>query len=425
MDIFDQLLGDVELPKFYKVKQNFDRPKITDLEAEVRNSILGHGGLDLIKSGQTIAITAGSRGVANIALIIKEVVKLVKEKGAEPFIVPAMGSHGGASAEGQSKVLASMGITEDYIGAPIKSSMEVVEIDRTKNDLPVYIDKYANEADGIIVINRIKPHVAFRGKYESGVVKMITIGLGKQKGAEICHRLGFGKMAESLEEISLKIAECKNIIMGIGILENGYDETCQIVPMSKEEIFTKEPELLEKAKSMLPKIYFDKFDVLVIDEIGKNITGTGMDTNIIGRYHTPYASGGPVITKIVVLDLTKESHGNGNGIGLADFTTNRFFTKMKLDQTYPNSITSTVQNSIKIPMILKSDKMAMQGAIKTSNIEDFSKVKIVRIKNTLDLESIYISEALYEEAKMNQNLEVIGGPMEFDFDNNSNFFDIE
>ena len=409
MDIFDQLLGDVELPKFYKVKQNFDRPRITDLEAEVRNSILGHGGLDLIKPGHTIAITAGSRGIANIALIVKEVVKLVKEKGGEPFVIPAMGSHGGASAEGQLKVLASMGVTEDYIGAPIKSSMEVVEVDRTKNDLPVYIDKYANEADGIIVLNRIKPHVAFRGKYESGVVKMITIGLGKQKGAEICHRLGFGKMAESLEEISLKIAECKNIIMGIGILENGYDETCEIIPMSKEEIFVKEPELLEKAKSMLPKIYFDKFDVLVIDEIGKNITGTGMDTNIIGRYHTPYASGGPVITKIVVLDLTKESHGNGNGIGLADFTTNRFFTKMKLDQTYPNSITSTVQNSIKIPMILKSDKMAMQGAIKTSNIEDFSKVKIVRIKNTLDLESIYISEALYEEAKMNENLEIVQG----------------
>lgn len=340
-------------------------------------------------------------------------------------MIPAMGSHGGASAEGQLKVLASMGVTEDYIGAPIKSSMEVVEVDRTKNDLPVYIDKYANEADGIIVLNRIKPHVAFRGKYESGVVKMITIGLGKQKGAEICHRLGFGKMAESLEEISLKIAECKNIIMGIGILENGYDETCEIIPMSKEEIFVKEPELLEKAKSMLPKIYFDKFDVLVIDEIGKNITGTGMDTNIIGRYHTPYASGGPVITKIVVLDLTKESHGNGNGIGLADFTTNRFFTKMKLDQTYPNSITSTVQNSIKIPMILKSDKMAMQGAIKTSNIEDFSKVKIVRIKNTLDLESIYISEALYEEAKMNENLEIVQGPMEFDFDDNCNLPDIE
>ena len=425
MDIFDQLLGDVELPKFYKVKQNFDRPRITDLEAEVRNSILGHGGLDLIKPGHTIAITAGSRGIANIALIVKEVVKLVKEKGGEPFVIPAMGSHGGASAEGQLKVLASMGVTEDYIGAPIKSSMEVVEVDRTKNDLPVYIDKYANEADGIIVLNRIKPHVAFRGKYESGVVKMITIGLGKQKGAEICHRLGFGKMAESLEEISLKIAECKNIIMGIGILENGYDETCEIIPMSKEEIFVKEPELLEKAKSMLPKIYFDKFDVLVIDEIGKNITGTGMDTNIIGRYHTPYASGGPVITKIVVLDLTKESHGNGNGIGLADFTTNRFFTKMKLDQTYPNSITSTVQNSIKIPMILKSDKMAMQGAIKTSNIEDFSKVKIVRIKNTLDLESIYISEALYEEAKMNENLEIVQGPMEFDFDDNCNLPDIE
>lgn len=424
MDIFDQLLGDVKLPKFYKVKQNFDRPKITDIESEVRTAIINHGGLDVIEEGQQIAITAGSRGIANIALIIKTITELVKEKGGKPFIIPAMGSHGGASAEGQIKVLESMGITEEYIGAPINSSMEVVEIDRTKNDLPVYIDKYANEADGIIVLNRIKPHVAFRGKYESGVVKMITIGLGKQKGAEICHRLGFGKMAESLEEIALKIAEKKKIIMGIGILENGYDETCEIVPMTKHEIFNKEPELLDRAKAMLPKIYFDKFDVLVIDEIGKNITGTGMDTNIIGRYHTPYASGGPNITKIVVLDLTKESHGNGNGIGLADFTTSRFFSKMKFDQTYPNSITSTVQVSIKIPMVLKSDKMAIQGAIKTSNIEDFSKVKIVRIKNTLDLESIYVSESLYDDTINNPNLEIVGDLESFIFDDKDNFLDV-
>ncbi|WP_422484972.1 lactate racemase domain-containing protein [Gudongella sp. DL1XJH-153] len=415
MDIFEKLLGDVKLPKVYKVKQTFDRPRMDNIEDEARRIILEHGGLSSIKPGQSIAITAGSRGVANIALIIKSIVALVKEHGGLPFIIPAMGSHGGANSEGQILVLETMGITEDYIDAPIRSSMEVIEIGRTEKNLPIHIDKYANEADGIIVINRIKPHVAFRGKYESGLAKMVTIGLGKQKGAEMCHRMGFGKMAENIEEISRKIVEKKNIVLAVGLLENAYDETCEIIPMRKDEIFTKEPALLERAMSNLPKIFFDNLDVLVIDEIGKNITGTGMDTNIIGRYHTPYASGGPNISKIVVLDLTEESHGNANGIGLADFTTSRLFNKMKFDQTYPNSITSTVQISIKIPMVLNTDKLAIQGAIKTSNIEDFNKVRLMRIKNTLDLEYAYISESLYEEAKSNPYLEIVGEMSEFEF----------
>jgi uncharacterized protein (DUF362 family) len=425
MDIFDKLLGDVELPKVYKVRQTFDRPKIDDIEFELRKRVIDFGGLNNIKEGQSIAITAGSRGVANIAIIIKAIVALVKEKGGVPFVVPAMGSHGGANASGQIMVLESMGITEEYIDAPINSSMEVVEIGRTEKNLPIYIDQYAHNADGIIVVNRIKPHVAFRGKFESGLAKMVTIGLGKQKGAEMCHRMGFGKMAENIEEISKKIVESENIILAIGLLENAYDETCEIIPMSKEDIFTLEPELLEKAKANLPKIFFDKLDILVIDEIGKNITGTGMDTNIIGRYHTPYASGGPDITKIVVLDLTEESHGNANGIGLADFTTNRLFNKMKFDQTYPNSITSTVQASIKIPMVLKSDKLSIQGAIKTSNIEDFSKVRFVRIKNTLDLEYIYVSDSLYEEVVNNPYLEIIEGPNNIHFDQEGNLLGLE
>jgi hypothetical protein len=420
VDIFNQLLGDVPVPKFFKARQVFPRPRIEDIEAEISKELKQKGLLNSIQRGQKIAITAGSRGVANIARILRELVILVKEAGGEPFIIPAMGSHGGASAEGQIKVLASMSITEDYVGAPIKSSMEVVQIGTTDSGLPVYVDKYANEADGIVIVNRIKPHVGFRGPYESGLIKMITIGLGKQKGAETCHRLGFGTMATNLPAIAGKVIEKKNIVFALGLLENAYDETSRVVAMSKNEILDLEPGLLKEAMNNLPKLPFDKFDILVLDEIGKNITGTGMDTNIVGRYHTPYISGGPTITKLAVLDLTEQSHGNGNGVGLANFTTRRFLNKMKFDQTYPNSLTSTVQETVKIPMVLENDKLCIQAAIKTSNVEDINNVKIIRIKNTLDMEHIYISESLLEDAKNHPYLELIGELEEFPFDQEGN-----
>lgn len=420
MDIFEQLLGDVPIPKFIKFRQNFPRPIIVDIEGELSKELIDKDLLKNIKAGQRIAITAGSRGVANIARMIKEVVRLVKEAGGEPFIVPAMGSHGGANAEGQTSVLQGMGITEEFCGAPILSSMEVVCIGETDDGISVYLDKYANEADGIVVMNRIKPHVGFRGPIESGVAKMLVIGLGKQKGAETCHRLGFGDMARNIPAIAKVVIEKKNIVFAIGILENAYDETYKIVAMDKNNLLELEPALQQESKDMLGRIYFDKFDILVLDEIGKNITGTGMDTNIIGRYHTPYLSGGPKITKLVVLDLTEESHGNGNGIGLADFTTRRFFEKMKFDQTYPNSITSTLQETIKIPMVLNTDKLSIQGAIKTSNLIDYTTAKIVRIKNTLELEYIYVSESLFDEAKANPFLEILGEPEELQFDEKGN-----
>lgn len=422
MDIFNQLLGNVSIPRFVKVRQNFPRPKIEDVEGALAKELTEKKLLSNIKPGQRIAITAGSRGVANIARVIKELVRLVKEAGGEPFIVPAMGSHGGATAEGQIMVLHGMGITEEFCGAPIFSSMEVVCLGESKNGLPVYIDKYANEADGIIVMNRIKPHVGFRGAIESGVTKMVTVGLGKQKGAEVCHSRGFGEMAVNIPDIAKVVIEKKNIVAAIALLENAYDETYKIVAMNKNDLLDMEPSLQQESKDNLAKIYFNKFDILIVDEIGKNITGTGMDTNIIGRYHTPYVSGGPQITKLLVLDLTEESHGNGNGIGLADFTTRRFYEKMKFDQTYPNSITSTVQITVKLPMILDTDKLAIQAAIKTSNLKDYNDAKIVRIKNTLELECIYISESLLEEAKSNPYLEILSDTEYFDFNDKDNLF---
>ncbi len=422
MDIIQQLLQDIPIPRFIKVRQVFPKLPLEDIKNEIRIQLKEKELLSNIKNGQKIAVTAGSRGIANIALIIKEVVESIKGVGGDPFIIPAMGSHGGASAEGQIKILKSLGITEEYTGAPIKATMEVVQIGESDNGLPVYIDRFADEAEGIVVVNRIKPHVAFRGTFESGLMKMLTIGLGKQKGADACHNLGFGQMAESIPSIARKIIEQKNILFALGILEDAYDETYKIVGMSKEQIEKLEPSLLEEAKNNLQRIFFDKFDALIIDEIGKDITGTGLDTNVVGRYHTPYASGGPQINKMLVLDLTDKSNGNGNGIGIVDFTTRRFYDKFKWDQTYPNSLTSTVPQSVKIPMVLENDKLAIQAAIKTCNIVDRSKVKIVRIKNTLKLEHIYISEGLLEEARKNNNIEIIGDLEYLQFNEFGNIF---
>lgn len=420
MGIVNELLKDIPLPKMVKVRQVFSRTKVQNIQKEIDEQLVSKHLLQNIKKGQKIAITGGSRGIANLPEIYKEVIKLIKEAGGEPFIIPAMGSHGGATASGQTEILRNNGITEECVGAPIRATMDVVKIGESDNGLPVYIDKYANEADAIVVINRIKPHTSFRGKYESGIMKMIAIGLGKQKGAAICHGQGFGKMAENIPAIARVVLEKKNIAFALGIIENAYDETAKIVALSKDEIERDEPALLKEAASNMAKICFDKFDVLIVDEIGKNISGTGFDTNIVGRYHTPYASGGPDITKMAILSLTPQSHGNANGIGMADFTTRRLLNQMDLEQTYPNSITSTVQISVKIPMILDNDRLAIAAAIRTCNIGDMTKVKLVRIKNTKELDYIYISENLLKEAKQNKNLEIVGELEDFKFNEHEN-----
>ncbi len=422
MSTIDNLLDPIKIPKMVKVKQRFERPLIKNVEQELIRKIHEKDVLSKIKQNQSIAIAVGSRGITDLPLMVKTLVSQIKNVGGRPFIVPAMGSHGGATAEGQKNMLIGMGISEGYVEAPIKATMEVVQVGTSENGLPVYIDKFAFEADAIIIINRIKPHVAFRGKYESGLMKMITIGLGKQKGADICHELGFGKMAENIPAIARTALEKTNIIFAVGILENAYHEICRIEVLDNKEIESKEPALLEEAKRLSPKLYFEKFDVLVIDEIGKDISGTGFDTNVVGRYHTPYASGGPNITRIAVLDITDRSHGNANGLGIVDFTTMRAFNKFIFEQTYPNSLTSTVPASVKIPMVLKNDKQAIQAAIKTCNILDKEKVTMIRIKNTVSLGEIEISESLLDFARENPNLDIISSPYNLQFDENGNLF---
>ncbi|WP_243297771.1 lactate racemase domain-containing protein [Bacillus litorisediminis] len=415
MTIIKELLRDVPLPRMVKVRQKFNAPEIENVAEAVHEAINRAGVLDRILPGDRVAIAVGSRGVADIPVLVRETVRAVRRAGGSPFIVPAMGSHGGATAEGQIDVLAQLGVTEAATGAPILATMEVEEIGRLKNGLPIYIDKFAYEADKVVVINRIKPHTAFRGQVESGLMKMITIGLGKQKGAEAAHAFSFKYMAEHVVEMAKVAIQRVPIIFGLGTLENAYDRPAKIVAIPAEEMIHQEPELLLQAKSLMPRIMFDPIDVLVVNEIGKDISGDGMDPNITGRYATPYASGGPQVSRIVVLGLTQKTHGNANGIGMADMTTQKVMDDMILEKGYANALTSTVIQVVKLPMILENEELAVKAAIKTCNAFDLSKTRVVRIKNTLDIKEIWISEALVDEARQKQEIEILSEPAEMKF----------
>jgi hypothetical protein len=406
-----------------RIRQKFPRPVLEDIPAVVREQLKKEGILDRVKKGDRVAITAGSRGIANIAVIIREIVSSLKEVGAHPFIIPTMGSHGGATAQGQVEVLHSLGITEEAVGAPIRATMEVVQLGTTKNGLPVCFDKYAaTEADATVVVGRIKPHTSFRGNYESGLAKMIVIGLGKQIGAEICHATGLANMSARIEDIARVAIDKSNIIFGVGILENAYDETCKIVAVPRERIMEDEPALLQEAKSYLPQIPFNKYDVLIVDEIGKNISGTGMDTNVVGRYTSSAVTCEPKVQKIVILDLTEETHGNANGMGLGDICSRRMFAKIDFEKTYANPLTSRVVASVKIPMVMNTDIQAIRAAIKTCLDVDYDKIRMIRIKNTLKVDDMYISEHLLDEARANPLIEILEEPRPMEFDENGNLF---
>jgi len=420
MSTIDYLLDPQPIPRMVRIGQTFDRPLLEDAGCELRAKMQARDIGSLIHKGMSVAITVGSRGITQLPFLVRQVVDAVRTAGGEPFIIPAMGSHGGATADGQKRMLIGMGITEEVVGAPIRATMETVVVGTSDNGLPVHVDRYACEADGIVVINRVKPHVAFRGPYESGLMKMITIGMGKQSGADICHELGFGQMAINIPAIARVTIEKTNILFAVGILENAYHEVCRVEVLMKDEIEGAEPALQEEAKRLAPRLFFDKLDVAIIDEIGKDISGTGFDTNLVGRYHTPFASGGPQITRIAVLDITDRSHGNGNGLGIVDFTTRRAYEKFDFENTYPNALTSTVPLSVKIPMVLKNDRQAIQAAIKTCNILDKKSVRLIRIKNTVAVKEIEVSENLLPEVLASRYMQVLGEPYDLEFDDEGN-----
>ncbi|WP_028610136.1 lactate racemase domain-containing protein [Paenibacillus harenae] len=415
--ILRRLVEHTPIPKLVKIRQTFDDTKLADPIGELTERLRAPGAMPGIGAGQKVAVAVGSRGISRIAELTRTVIDELKRIGAEPFIVPCMGSHGGATAEGQTEVLAHLGIDEQRMNCPVRSSMEVALVDRLPNGLPIYCDKIAaEEADAIVVINRIKPHTAFRGPIESGLLKMISIGLGKQKGAEACHQLGFKYMAENVPAMARVMMNKLPIRFGVAIVENAYDQICRIEVLGTDVMEEREKELLLEAKSRLPQIFFPELDVLVIDYIGKNISGDGADPNITGRYPTPYAHGGPEVNKMVVLDLTPESKGNANGVGTADFTTSRLVGKTDWPGTYANGLTSTVCAPTKQATTLDNDRDAIKAAIKTCNILDYHQCRLVRIRDTLHLGTIEISEPLLEEAMRNPRIEILEGPYEWQFD---------
>lgn len=423
MSKINDILDEVKIPKVMKVKQKFDRTMINDVSKELYNQLISKEISSKIKKGDRIAITAGSRGISKYKELMKGIVAFIKESGGEPFIVPSMGSHGGATAQGQEKMLSKLGITEESTGAPIISSMEVVEIGKSKKNLPVYIDKNAYEADGIILLNRVKMHTSFRGKYESGLVKMLAIGLAKRKGADMTHSLRYENMAENIVAVGKVGLENLNIICGVATIENGYDEVAQLFVLDKEEILEKEPFILEESKKLMPKVYLQDIDVLIVKEIGKNISGTGMDTNIIGRFHTECASGGPKTIKLGLLDITDNSNGNGNGIGLADFVSNKLYEKLDLEATYLNAITSTEPNSVKLPPVLDNDKYVFKACIKLCGKNNIEDIKMVIIDNTKHLEEIYMSHSAINSIIEKSSIEVIGELKKVKFDEKGNYVD--
>lgn len=421
--VIANLLQRVPIPRLVKIRQVFERPIIADVGAAFRERLLGSRALESVRPGMSIGVGVGSRGISNQSVMVRILIDHFKDKGVHPFIFPAMGSHGGATAEGQQDLLARMGISEQTMGAPVRATMAVVDMGTAENGLAVWFDAYAAAADGIVLVNRIKPHVSFRGRYESGLMKMIAVGLGKQKGAEACHQLGMERMLGNIEAVGRTALSTGKILFGIALLENAYHETCRIEVIPAGRIEEEEVTLQAEAKRLEPRILFDRLDVLIIDEIGKNISGTGFDNNVVGRYHLPHmTSTGPFITRLVVLDITEASHGNGNGLGIVDFTTDRAYRKFNFEETYPNSLTSTVPASVKIPMVLKNDRLAIQAAIKTCNIADFRQVRLGRIKNTLEVHQMEISENLLGESRANPKMETRSGPFDLDFNPEGNLW---
>jgi hypothetical protein len=402
----------------YRIRQKLDPPVVTDVAAAVRAEI---GKLDLrsrLKPGGRVAVTAGSRGVANIAVIMRATCDTLKEMGAKPFIVPAMGSHGGATAEGQLQVLARYGITPESMGVPILSSMETVEIGRMGWGLPVLVDKHASQADHIVLVNRVKPHTNFRCHVESGLMKMLVIGLGKHQGALLAHRaavdVGLDRMVPEVGRFSLSKL---SVLFGLGTVENARHQTAQVRAMLPEELEEVEAQMLQEAWRLLGRIPFDFLHLLIVDEIGKEISGTGMDPNILGRmYFFPNEEPkSPRYVRILVRDLSKKTAGNAVGMGLADFGTRRMANKVNFHYTYTNALTGLSPMRSKMPIIFETDRDAVQGALKTIGLTEPQDAKVARIRNTLAVEYLQASEALLPEIKGRRDIEIVDGPWELTF----------
>jgi hypothetical protein len=415
-------------PQMCDVRQRFDSPRVDDIAATVQQQMLSLNLADCVQVGQTVAVTAGSRGIANIPLILRETVRCLKSLGAEPFIVPAMGSHGGGTVEGQLQVLQGLGVTEGAVGAPVQATMETVIVGETDKGTPVHFDRFAHEADHVLIVGRVKPHTRFVGPIESGLHKMMLIGLGKHEGAKIYHQaILSSSFPEIIQAVATKVLQECNVIGGLAILENAVDETALIEGVRPQDFATREAELLKQAVSWLPTLPFDQTDLLIIDRIGKNISGAGMDANIVGRkFNDHIASSDDVADchRIMIRSLTTETHGNGTGIGMAEFTTQRCVDQLDMVKTRVNCITAIHPEAAMIPITFPTDAEAVEAALQTIGMTPPEEARIIQITDTLHLTRTRVSAAFFPLVEQCDTLEFIGAPYDFPVDKNGLMSDV-
>ncbi|MCP4622737.1 MAG: DUF2088 domain-containing protein [bacterium] len=414
----------MSFPKMYRIRQRFDDNRIDNIGQAVAAE-LRKLSLSAVKPGQRVAITGGSRGIANIAEILKAVAEFFKSVEAQPFIFPAMGSHGGATAGGQIAVLEQLGVTESYLNAPILSSMDVAEIARTEDDVPVFVDQNALAADHVIVVNRIKSHTKFKGPVESGLMKMMAIGMGKLKGAEFYHKAAVQHtFPKIITDAGRLVIQKTPVLCALGIVESAYGETALISGMNSDSIEIKEKELLPHSKKLMAGLPFNDIDLLIVDEMGKDISGVGIDPNVTGRNRDLLGVfDHPVqVKRLFVRDLTAKSKGNAVGIGLADLTTKRLVDKIDYDATYKNCITGISPEKAAVPMHFATDRKAIEVGLGSMGLIGPEKSRTVRIKNTSRLEIVEVSEAYAEDLRQRSDLEILGQPRPMKFDDEDNLF---
>jgi hypothetical protein len=416
------------IPDVFEVRQNFSASQPLDLAAQIEQQFAAAGIAKKISPGMKIAVGVGSRGITNLQQIVRATIDILIRAGARPFIIPAMGSHGGATPEGQARVLAEYGITSEALGVPLETSMEVCTIGTTAGGLHVVFSAVALQADGIVVINRVKPHTDFHGALGSGIHKMLTIGFGKHAGAANAHRaamrMGHEKVIREFAGVILKSVP---VLCGVAIIEDQHHETAEVNVIKPENLASEENILLEKSRALMPRLPLEEIDLLIVDEIGKEISGTGMDTNVIGRgilgYSATLSSNderSPRIFRIFVRDLSKHTNGNGIGIGLADFTTTRLVRELDLQSTYINALTSLGLPTVNIPIHFETDRETIQHAIASLASDRPERLRIVRISDTLNLERLLVSESCIETLRGDPSVTIAGEPMPMQFDGSGN-----
>ena len=412
------------LPKVYRVRQIAEVPTVTDVAGEVRKHWSDPKLLRRLRPGMSLAVGVGSRGIKHIGLIVRTTIETLRGHGVKPFIVAAMGSHGGATPEGQRELLASYGISEAELGVPVKTDMESQQIGINSWGEPVWWDRNAFAADGVVTVSRVKPHTDYRGKYESGITKMLVIGLGKREGASQHHRWGWRGLKDMLPESAKTILEKTKFLGGLAILENAHEETGHMQYVDRDELLEVEPGLLERARQMMGRLPFDQLDVLIVGELGKNYSGAGLDPNVVGRLLIEAAPEleppSPRITRMGVLDLSPESHGNITGVGIADLTTRRCLAAMEDSPTRMNNLTARFLWRTKLPIAFDTDRECIEQCIETAWQPFPERLRFGVIPNTLEVSELWVSPALAEEAKKNPNLAVDEPAMDLPFDSQGN-----